>query len=200
MNVRHPVSFASLATLLCVVAAGCLNLKPKADPTRYFLLTRTASKPLAASDGKEDVISLGIAPVAVPAYLTKPWMVIRTSGTEIRYSDFNKWGEHLDKGIQRVLAEDLSLLLGTDQIHLSAWKQEDVQAELTLSVHQFEVDTRGQVVLEAQWQLSGKHPFTGQRRIEVDGPDPASDPAGAVRAMSQALDELSRVIASEIEP
>ena len=93
----------ALTALLCFVGAGCLNLEPAADPTRHFLLSSMPAD--AESSGPaESGLSLGIAPVSVPAYLGRPWVVVRTSDTEIRYSDYFKWGEHLDKGIQQTLA------------------------------------------------------------------------------------------------
>jgi len=188
-----------MAVVLGAVTAGCLNLKPTEDPTRYFLLTRAGSAQ-EASTVKGQGPALGIAQVDVPVYLTKPWMVVRTSETEIRYSDFNKWGEHLDKGIQRVLSEQLTGLLGTDRVYRNFWNQDDVDIKVKLSVHKFEVDLNGRAVLEAQWQITGERVSAGHRVIEKVGPAPNADAAGAVQTMSEALAELSRVIATEIQP
>ena len=196
MKTRHTLASLPVAGLLCLAAAGCLNLKPSADPTRYFLLTSIASDGQPQPpDAARNRFSLGIAPVTVPAYLAKPWMVVRASDTEIRYSDFNKWGEYLDNGIQRTLAENLGQLLGTDRVSLDSWKRATVDAELRVAVRRFDVTPDGQVVLEADWEIRGQTAVTRHHVIRKTGPDAVADPAGAVKTMSKALGELSRVIA-----
>lgn len=199
MNLRPPFLTVLLASFLCVGVSGCLNLKPVEDPIRYFLLSPMDLPEEAVTRGSND-LSLGVEPVIVAPYLNRPWLVQRTSETEIRYSDFYKWGEYLDRGIQRAMIDNLSRLLGTDRIHISTWRKEAVDVELRLVVLRFDVDREGQVTLEAQWTVEGATSVAGHRVIVMRGPDPARDPAGAVKAMSTALGELSMAIAGDIQP
>ena len=199
MKHRHLLAVTSLAILVLLSASGCLNLKPKADPVRYFVLhpiTESVEVERVAADG----LRLGIAPVTVPSYLTKPWIVVRTSETELRYADYYKWAEYMDKGVQRVLAEDLAYLLGTDQIQMNSWRRENVDVELKVMVQRFDVDDQGQVVLEVLWQLNGRTASSGHHAVRLSGPTPGTDPSGAIETMSQALNGLSKTLATKITP
>lgn len=194
MNARTQLSLAALALLFCLGGSGCLNLKPVADPVRYFLLTpMELSEPLESAVSRP--VSLGVEPVTIPSYLARPWMVVRTGETEIHYSDNYKWGEQVDKGIQRIVAQNLAQLLGTDQVYLNTWRKASVDLELRLVILRFDVDESGQVVLEAQWQLNGTTSSTDHHMVRKQGPDPFKDPGGAVAVMSEALAELSQSVA-----
>lgn len=187
-----------MLTLLCGVGSGCLDLKPVDDPTRYFLLS---SLNATAQPSREPAhaLSLGLAPVTVPDYLESPWMVVRVSDTEIRYSDFHKWGEPLNKGIQRVLAEDLGPLLDTDAVKLNAWRKGAVDTAIEVTINRFDVALEGQVVLDAQWQVTGDATKVSHKVIRRAGPSAQTDPAGAARTMSEALGDLSRAMAEELQ-
>ena len=198
MTPRSLAATVFAAALVPFLTSGCLNLKPAEDPIRYFLLHPMAEAGEARAETPED-LRLGIAPVVVPNYLTKPWIVVRTSRTEIRYSDYDKWAENVDKGVQRVLAENLALLLHTDRVRLNSWKGAHEDLVLHLTLQRLEVDEEGQVVLEALWQISGRRAASGRQVVVLSGPAPAADPSGAVVTMSQAVAELSRTIAQAIQ-
>jgi uncharacterized lipoprotein YmbA len=190
---------SSLALLVLIGASGCLNLKPKSDPIRYFMLHPIPGSVETARESSSG-LRLGIAPVTVPNYLTKPWIVIRSSDTELRYADYYKWAEYLDKGVQRVLAEDLAYLLETDQIQMNSWRREDVDVEVKVMVQRFDVDDEGRVVLEVFWQLNGNRASSGHHAGTLEGPTLAEDPSGAAETMSRALNDLSRTLAGKIQP
>ena len=189
---RHAVLPAVAAVFLC----GCLNLEPVSDPTRHFVLGSMA--PAAETTRATPGMTLGLSPVVLPEYLARPWLAVRTSENEIHYSDFNRWGEQLDRGIQRALARNLSQLVDSSRIWMDSWRQDEVDTVVRVVVHQFDVDVNGRVVLDAQWQVLKGNGSSGQRLIERQGPPPAKDPAGAVQAMSAALEDFSRDVAAAI--
>ncbi len=200
MTHRTPPTLALAGLLISLAASGCLKLKPVEDPVRYFLLTPVEA-PASAESAPQNRLAVGIERVTVPSYLSRPWMVVRTGPTEIRYSDYHKWGEHPDQGIQRVLAENLGRWLGPDvSVYLNPWRKDSVDVELRLTIQQFDANEQGQVVLEAQWQWGGTRTGDGQRTIRKNGPAPQADPAGAVATLSDALGDLSRILASELQP
>jgi len=125
-------------------------------------------------------------------------MAVRIAETEIQYSDFNRWGEPLDQGVHRVLAENLTHVLGIGPIRRNAWRTEDVDLALKVTIQRFEADKDGDVILQAEWQIIGNRPAAGQLVLRTSGPPPGMDPAGTVLAMSNALDELSRRIAADL--
>ena len=113
------------------------------------------------------------------------------------------WAERLDTGIQRVLAANLATLLPTDQIRLSAWRSEDVAAEVYVTIEQFDVDSSGHGVLVAWWRILSpggeKTLKAGESRLTRQGPSPDADPSGAVATLSDLVADLSRQLAQALK-
>jgi uncharacterized protein len=181
--------------------SGCLNLHPVVDRTRFYVLT-----PLQTTAADTPVTghypAVGIGRVDIPDYLQGKQIAVRKGTDEIEYSETVQWAERLDKGIQRVLGANLAAVLGSTNVVLSAWRRSDVQREIYVSVQRFESNDQGRVELEARWRImspgaGGTH-GTGLSTITKQGPAPATDPGGAVAAMSEALRDLSREIAAAL--
>jgi uncharacterized protein len=193
--------------------AACASDKP----TRLYKLSATAEKPLtAATHG----IAIGVGPITLPKYLDRPQLVTGVSSNQLAQANFDQWGGELNDNMTRVLASNLSDLLGTDRVSLYPWKdQAPIQYQVTLDVTQFEQDADGKTVLSAFWSIV--NPNNGNvlemRRStyrEAGAPTPASaatanGPAGAsssssdpydavAAAMSRDLQALSRDIAAAI--
>lgn len=192
--------FAALA-LSGLALTGCLNLKPVTDPTRFYVLSAV---PAGTPDtvGAHGDLAVGLGRVDLPAYLLDRRIALRQGANEIDYSEYYQWAERLDKGLQRVLGADLSSLLASNRVVLSAWQRGEVRAEVYVSVQRFESDELGRVVLEARWQIASpggeKTLHAGHSRITRQGPVLRADPDGAVGELSQALAELSRQIAAAL--
>ena len=139
--------------LALTLAGGCLRPNRAVDPARSYVLSPLSLKSTEAIGAGRD-FGLGIAPVELPSYLLENRIVLRNGTSEVRYSENHRWAERLDKGLQRVLAENLAVLLDSDRVLLSAWRRRDVQAELHLAVQRFDCDDRGQVVVDARWRIA----------------------------------------------
>ncbi|MCI0533905.1 MAG: PqiC family protein [Verrucomicrobiales bacterium] len=207
-SLRYIGCGASRSLLLAAFAlsslalTGCLNLKRVTDPTRFYVLSAMpAGTP--GTDGSDRNLALGIGRVDIPAYLFDSRIALRKGAAEIQYSESHQWAERLDKGLQRVLGANLSSLLSSNRVVLSAWQRGEVWAEVYLSVQRFECDEGGQVVLEARWRIAtpgGQETLrTASSRIVRPGPTLATNPEGAVGELSQALSDLSREIAAAVQ-
>jgi uncharacterized lipoprotein YmbA len=192
----------SFALAVCLGLTGCFGfLKPVRSTARQFVLTSLpANDPGAASS---DLLGVGVGQVKVPAYLFNSSMAVRKGTNEIVYSTSALWAEHLDSGIQRVLAANLATLLHTDRVRLSAWRTEDVSAEVYVAIEQFDVDTGGKAAMAAWWRILApggeKTLKAGTSRLERQGPAPETDPSGAVGTLSELLAEFSRQLAQTVE-
>jgi uncharacterized lipoprotein YmbA len=195
-----------LSLLICLCVAflgltGCQSLRPVADLTHYYVLSASATAPAQTQSNRD--LTIGIAPVEIPAYLQSSRIVVRTGGNEIHYSDYREWGEHLDKGIQRVLAGDISILMPGVRTVTSSWQGSDVKAEVYVSIQRFELDENGEVTLDCQWRIIGSgatralhsNHFKGSKK----GPSLVKEPAGAVNTLSGALVGLSKEIAAALK-
>jgi hypothetical protein len=194
--VNKALLFASGVVLL----SGCLSFDPVEDSVRVFVLSPAAAAggPAAAKEAP----AVGIFPVEIPAHLRKEALAVRKGANELQYVEASRWGERLDKGLQRVIGHNLSLLLGSDCVHLSVWRREEVRCELQVVVDRLEMMDTGEVALEAVWRVTapgGEKGLAARRaRVARTGPSPLKDPAGAVAALSDAVGELSREIARSI--
>jgi uncharacterized lipoprotein YmbA len=185
--------------IICVLT-GCKSFRPVEDQAHYYVLSSAATAPTTVISNQN--LTIGVAPVQTPAYLQNTRIVICRGTNEIRYSEYCEWAEHLDKGIQRVVASDISSLLPSARVITSAWQSSDVKAEVDLSIQRFELDEHGEVILDCEWRIiTTGAPGTSRFNhsvIHKKGPQLASDPRGAVSTLSEALADLSKEIAAAV--
>src|SRR5262249_30324017 len=99
-------------------------------------------------------IAIGVGPITLPKYLDRPQMVTGVSSNQLSQANFDQWGGELNDNMTRVLASNLSDLLGTDRVSLYPWKnQAPIDYQITLDVTQFEQDADGKTVLSAFWSI-----------------------------------------------
>jgi uncharacterized lipoprotein YmbA len=185
-----------VASALAFLGAGCLGLSPKPDPTRYFVLASLSAQ--AAPEGKSARVA--IHRVRIPSYLQKRWLATR-EGNEIHYAADDEWAESLPQGIQRVLEANLSALLGPVPLNPER-KSAGTAFELLLTIEQFEVNTAGDAMLSAQWEIlpaEGVAPLrAGQfHRVRSDAAA-AGNPAIAVQLQSELLADLSQAVVEAV--
>lgn len=179
---------------------GCGFLKPAQSMARHYVLTPMPST--GAGPVAPNALAVGLGPVKLPAYLFNTSLAIRTGTNEIEYLPSALWAERLDTGFQRVLAANLALALPTDRLRLSAWRTEEVGAEVYVTLEQFDVDTNGRGVLVAQWRVLApggeKTLKTGRSRLTLQGLPPNAGASGAVATMSELVAEFSRQLAQAL--
>ena len=185
----------------CVGLTGCGVFKPAHDTARHFDLT-----PLAAAEHETappGAMAVGVGQVKLPAYLFDLSLAVRKGTNQIDYLPTVLWAERLDTGIQRVLAANLATLLPTDQIRLSAWRSDEVAAEVFVTIQQFDVDSSGRAVLVAWWRILSpggeKTLKAGETRLARQGPAPDTSPSGAIATLSDLLADLSRQLAQALK-
>ena len=191
-----------VAIAVCVCLTGCFGfLKPTGPMARHFVLTPLPTAgPVTAIPG---ALAVGVGPVKLPSYLFSTSLAVRKGANEIDYLPWLLWGERLDKGMQRVLAANLSTLLPTDKIRLGAWRSDDVSAEVYVTIGQFDVDAGGRGVLVAWWRILSpggeKTLKSGESHFAREGPSPETDPSGATATLSELAADFSRQLAQAIK-
>ncbi len=197
---RPPVG--SPAVALMAVAAGLLLAGcGSTTPTQFYTLSSIVAAPGEANEALPHGPALGIGPVTLPEYLNRPQIVTRAGSNRIVLADFESWSEPLDGLFARTLTENLSLLLGTDDVvPLPLRRTVRLDYDVEVNVTRFDVDTAGQAILDARWLVyrdqSGEL-VRGARSTVVE-PFAADDEAAAVQALSRALGAMSREIATAI--
>lgn len=198
-----PRTFLMLAVcvLLSAGLSGCMNLRPVADPAHYYILS--SELPVSSPAGVEQSdLAVGVAAVEIPSYLLDRRIAVARATHELTYLDNDRWAERLDKGMQRLIAANVGALLPTDRVFLSAWRREEVGAEIYVSINRFEADDDGRMILEANWRVTSpggeKTWRTGHSLVNRQGPSFRANPQGAVAALSTALADVSAQIAADL--
>ena len=134
--------------VLSLILAGCTT-----QPSRFYLLTPGDVSPGGAVF--EDLV-LGVGPVRLAAYLERPQIVARNSANSLKVEEFDRWGGTLEANITWVVAENLSLDLGTESVVTFPWERALVpDYQVTIDVRQFDLARPGEVRLTALWRLLG---------------------------------------------
>jgi uncharacterized lipoprotein YmbA len=183
-----------------VLVAGCAWIAPVKDTSRFFVLRaqpvvetyRSIPAPL-----RQEIL-VGVGPVRLPNYLKQPEIVEALIGSEVRYSQTDRWAEPLDATTGTVIAQDLSALLGVPGITAYPWAAGVLPGySVPMRVIRFENDGAGTVHLEVRWAIrdakAGRVVHVADFRTSTRAPTP--DTNGTVAAMSAALTEFSQEIA-----
>ncbi len=202
MRFRATKSMALIIGLILIIPAGCVNLGPgTTDATRLFVLAPMTDEAATAESGYTPLAALGIGPLAFPEYLNRPQIVTRIGMNEIQMADFANWAEPLQRNFQRVLAENLSLLLGTDAVYTHPWRSTlKPLHRIEMEVTRFDADPRGDAVLSVRWELldaRGRQVLPKTKAVYRQ-PVAGGDYPAIVAALSLTLADFSRDLTSAI--
>jgi uncharacterized lipoprotein YmbA len=114
--------------------SSCAFLQPRADPTRFYVLTMPNAFSQPAVAGEFTRWKIGLRPVEMPAYLHTKLMVVRTGTNEIHFAEFDRWAEPLDEGISRVMKENLGSARNVESVALNSHGEKALDYEVSLRV------------------------------------------------------------------
>lgn len=194
--------FTSLSAIIFLAATLAACGSGPSAPGRFYVLaspTDLAVTKAQQTTGKDLVV--GVGPVQLPPHLDRTQIVLQASQYRLDLKDLDQWAEPLKEGFTRVLAQNLSQLLGTDQIVQFPWRRPfTVKVQVTVEVLRFDTDASRKSVLAARWnildgdgrKLLYSRTSTYRERASGEGLEPI------VAAMSRNLVELSREIAASV--
>jgi uncharacterized lipoprotein YmbA len=185
-----------------VLAAG-LTLAGCADgqPTRFYTLAALSETPGEAMPALPSDLTVGVGPVTLPPYLDRPQLVTRAGDNRMVLADFDSWVEPLQGMFARVLAENLAVLLETDDVLLLPQNRPvDLDYQVEVDVTRFDVDASGNAALDARWWVFGRdgEKLLRSGRSTITEPTQAGDYTAAAGALSHALGAMSQEIAETI--
>ncbi len=190
----------SILCALCglAFASGCSFLSPRPDPTRFYILTATATPPAAAA---VHPLALGLGPVTLPDYLENPEVVTRVSSNRIELDPASRWAEPFSRNFRAVLARDLETLLGNARVTPYPWySSTHLDFAVEVNVERFERDSSGVTRLVADWTIrDGRtNRILLVRHSAFSAPAAGPSVDSAVAALSRELNDLSRQIADAV--
>lgn len=183
---------------------GCSSiLKGEGSPaTRYYLLS-SMNKGEAGDAAFHREIRLAMEPVELPDYLSRLQIVHRLGDHRLAFGETDLWGEDLDSGLTRVMVENFSRLMNSNNVWRLPMKN-PVQPDFRLRVQfiRFEVDSDGRALLSARWTLQGQGAYKDQAFGTISeihgGPVGTQNTDAQVAALSAVLETFCREIAANI--
>jgi uncharacterized protein len=177
--------------------AGLALLTACASPPSHFY-TLSPSRDSLAGPGSSVTVAVG--PVSIPESVNRPEIVVQIGPNQVALDEFNRWASPLQSDIQRVLIENLTLLLGTPSVF--RYPQGSIGAadfRVEIEVLRFESVPGDAAFLDVIWTVHGKSEKerkTGRTTLRERAAGVSYD--ALVAAHSQALGRLSRDIAEAI--
>jgi uncharacterized protein len=189
--------------LIGLYSGGCGTFSPRPDSSRFFTLTAIAQPGSVTTRASSNPagVSIGIGPIRLPGYLDRQEIVTRVSQNRIDLSEYDRWAERLETNFTRVLAQNLSVLLNTDQLVFYPWElNRKPNYQVTIEMLRFESNTRGEVQLSARWEILDTNKRTQLQAGEsgITRQPTAQSTDASVAALSEALGDLSREIANAV--
>ena len=188
-----------LVLFIAVLLAGCGG---SPTPLEFYTLNSLSgmSQNAIPANAAQN-IAIGIGPVKIPKILDRPQIVTRTGPNTIKVDEFHRWAGPLGTEIAQVLAENISLLLATDQVAVYPWDVDfKPDYRIALDIRYFEGQLGENVFLDVVWRVSGRESqeILATKASVINEPLSVPDYETLVAAKSQALAQLSREIAQEI--
>jgi uncharacterized lipoprotein YmbA len=179
-----------LAALALALGAGCSSA-----PAKLYTLRSSA----VAADAPPISRAIIVGPVTVPGAVDRPEIVVSVGANQVDADEFNRWAGPLSDTIARVVAGDLTTLLGSPDVAVAPLANFRSDYRVSIDVQRFDSIPGQQVVLDAVWVV---HPTAGgavrSGRTMADEPVRADGYDALAAAHGAALARLSGDIATAI--
>jgi len=201
---RGPSARPMFLGLACLYLAACVHVgQQQKDPWGLFTLSPlpefTQDGAMRSRQSVQRAISVG--PIHLPGYLDQDQLVTRISQNRLSLSENNRWAEPLEDNMAHVLAQNLSLLLQTDEVNVHPWPgRQRPTYQVEIEVLSFETDTAGTAHLVGRWILRdvarGQTIAEKETRLTASGAGTSTEQS--VASLSKALGGFSVAIANVI--
>jgi len=195
-NGRVGLPTAGFLLVLLSACGGASN-----PPYRYYVLTAAAGSPATGPGPAQRGPLIGVAPVNLPGYLDQAGITTRASGNEVTRAELDRWAGPLGQEVARVVGENLSVMVPTERLTVGqTGRSVPYDYLVEIEIVTFDRDQGGTVQLIARWSLFRENGDTlaTMRTSRISRPASGSDYNSDVAAMSGALEDLCRDIASAI--
>lgn len=192
----------SLWVLACSCAlitafSGCRSITP---PLSYYIispLTDTSMPP--ADEGGNRAKIVGLNPIELPGYLNRIQMVKRTGANRLVVSSSNRWADYPDRLIQRVLGDNLQLLMADARVYSAPWPA-GIKPDVTVDIafHELIGTADKTMLLSAVWTISAEHGPSAPHRTTLSQSITGSGFDDLAAAHSRVLEALCQEVADAL--
>jgi len=200
---KHTVNMSARYALILLMVVAVFGCKGSTPPVTFYTLTPISAIQDTGNDQTilKDAL-IGIGPLKFPKILDRPQIITRPAPGRLNLAEFQRWGGFLRDDFLSVMAENMTTLLGTDQVVIYPWPGGlNPKYRIEFDVHQFDGKLGDSVVLRVSWVLKtpDQTDNTHLKRSTIVQPVSGDDYDALVAAKSMALEKLSRIILDEMK-
>jgi uncharacterized lipoprotein YmbA len=186
---------------ITAITALCLAMVPFAGCSRsprvtFYTLNATA----AAGSAAQALEPVVIGPVSLPELLDRPHFVVTVDANRVDILEMHRWAAPLKSEIQRIIADDLALLLKPTRV--AAYPQNsalDAVYRVQIDIQRFEMTEGKGVTVDLLWTIrrsDGAAVKNGRATVHELVTSFGYEPL--VAAQSRALGSISRDLAEAL--
>ena len=191
---HRAAAFAMLCALV-LEAAGCGST----PPSRFYTLTKATVPAAAPASTPLSDVSVAVGPVAVPGAVDRPQFVVTTGPNQVRLDEFNRWAAPLQNDIARVVAEDLTVLLGSPRVTVAPQTLAVPDFRAGIDVQSFDSALGEGATLDAVWTVTRVADGASKTgRLTQQEPAPGNSYEALAASHSRLLARLSEDIAKAV--
>jgi len=188
-NAVRSACLCILAIVLMTVTGCARSATPK-----FYSLSST-STPIGFAPANLAVL---VGPISIPAGVDRPEFVVQDGTNKVDIEEFNRWSAPLNDSIAKVVAGDLSALLGTPDVATAPLGNFNANYRVTIDVQRFD-SIRGQgAMLDAVWVVRKANGDTRSGRTVAHETAQGDSFDALAAAHSRALARMSSDIATVI--
>ena len=178
-----------ILVIALLAVTGCASA-----PAKFYSLSST-STPIGVAPANLTVL---VGPISIPAGVDRPEFVVQDGANKVDIEEFNRWSAPLNDSIAKVVAGDLSALLGTPDVATAPLANFNAAYRVTIDVQRFD-SIRGQgAMLDAVWVVRKANGETRQGRTVAHETAQGDSFDALAAAHSRALARMSSDIATVI--
>ncbi|MDD5155765.1 MAG: PqiC family protein [Candidatus Omnitrophica bacterium] len=186
--------------IFAFMSAGCISVSGSPNPRFYMLSSVDRDKASPVLNIPASTI-IEIGPVTIPPYLDRPQMVTQDKNKMVTFAEFDRWGEPLDSGLERLLVENLTLMLPGASLQMFPSNFAiPLNYQVIISVVQLEGDLSKDLLFITQWSIidSQNRKMVLTKRSQFTCPIKPHNYSGLAGALSAACVSLSSEIAENL--
>jgi uncharacterized protein len=180
--------------------SGCLSLSSSPTARFYALEARDKNQTVNKLNIPNNIM-IGIGPVNIPEYLNRPQIVTQNKDKTLNFAQFDRWGEPLDFALERIICENIRVLLPNVVVEIYPWNLAiPVKYRVIVDVNQLVSELKKDMLFVAQWSIIDvqSNKIILIKRAEIINPIQPQNYPGLVKTLSLGCASLSSQIASDI--
>jgi uncharacterized protein len=142
-----------LPLIFVLSLTGCISIPNSKNPSFYNINPLDETQVGIKLRIPTDPVVL-ISTAKIPDYLDRPQMVTMDKEGSLDFAQFQRWAEPLDKGLSRVIEENLSLIIPSSKFSAYPWNLDiPVKYRIDLELLDLKADLKNNLEFTVRWMI-----------------------------------------------